>query len=275
MKRKLNLKHPTLFSEKLMWLKLYSDHEFMSQCSDKVLIKELLIKNGFERYVIKNLAVYEQAKDIDFKALPQQFAMKTNHGYATNIICFNKDELDQKKARQKMARFMRKDYSIAASGAEIQYRNIKRKILVEPLLLENGELPDDLKVYCINGEPVATMVCQNRDAETGKATKYLVDPAWNLLRINSDGKKAPPDFKLVPPPNLSELYQLARALSTGIPFVRVDFYILNNVLYFGELTFTPSAGVSKNLNEVDRAWGERLVLPEKDAKYLDTWIKVK
>ena len=44
------------------------------------------------------------------------------------------------------------------------------------------------------------------------------------------------------PKNLNKMFRFASILSKNIPFVRVDFYEVNGKLYFGELTFYPSAG---------------------------------
>ena len=41
------------------------------------------------------------------------------------------------------------------------------------------------------------------------------------------------------------MIELATKLSKNIPFVRVDFYEVNNKIYFGELTFFPASGMSE------------------------------
>ena len=41
------------------------------------------------------------------------------------------------------------------------------------------------------------------------------------------------------------MLDLSRILSKGIPFLRTDFYIINDRIYFGELTFFPASGMSK------------------------------
>ena len=48
------------------------------------------------------------------------------------------------------------------------------------------------------------------------------------------------------------MIEFAEKLSKDIPFVRVDFYEINNKVYFGELTFYPAAGMETfipNLND--------------------------
>ena len=44
---------------------------------------------------------------------------------------------------------------------------------------------------------------------------------------------------------------LAEKLSSQFPFVRVDFYYVNNKIYFGELTLTPNNGM-ESINPIER-----------------------
>ena len=44
------------------------------------------------------------------------------------------------------------------------------------------------------------------------------------------------------PQNYALMQELASTLSTGQPFLRVDFYEVNSKVYFGELTFFPTSG---------------------------------
>ncbi len=41
------------------------------------------------------------------------------------------------------------------------------------------------------------------------------------------------------------MLHLSEILSKDIPFLRVDFYTVDNKVYFGELTFFPASGMSK------------------------------
>ena len=51
--------------------------------------------------------------------------------------------------------------------------------------------------------------------------------------------------KIIKPKKFDEMIDLSRKLSSSIPHVRVDFYIINGKVYFGELTFFDSAGLEK------------------------------
>ena len=66
------------------------------------------------------------------------------------------------------------------------------------------------------------------------------------------------------PENLDEMLELARVLAKDIPFVRVDFYIVDGQIYFGEITFFPASGFNPFTPEKwDRIFGDWIQLPEK------------
>ena len=58
------------------------------------------------------------------------------------------------------------------------------------------------------------------------------------------------------PEGLDEAFQAADDLSRGFPFVRVDLYLTDKGLRFGEMTFTPAAALdNKRLPETDLMFG--------------------
>lgn len=120
----------------------------------------------------------------------------------------------------------------------------------------------DFKFFCFNGIAESVMVCTGR--ETGHTKFYFFDKAWNLKKYNICGKEAPDDFTLPKPDCIDEMFAIAERLGQGIPFVRVDLYCIDGLVYFGEMTFYPASGFDANLlQESDLRWGKMLILPEK------------
>lgn len=120
--------------------------------------------------------------------------------------------------------------------------------------------PEDYKVYCFQGEPKFILVCIGRE-KAGHPQFLFFDPEWNLCRINKDSKNAPEGFKMEKPKCLKKLLDCARKLSQPFPFVRADFYIFGEKVYFGELTFTPCGGMDPNrLPETNQMMGQLLDL---------------
>ncbi len=64
------------------------------------------------------------------------------------------------------------------------------------------------------------------------------------------------------PSEIDDILRLSNSLSMNIPFVRSDFYMVNRIIYFGELTFFPTSGYRAFIpNSFDREIGEWLSLP--------------
>lgn len=66
------------------------------------------------------------------------------------------------------------------------------------------------------------------------------------------------------PKCLEEMIQYAARLSMGIPFVRVDFFVIDEHVYFSEFTFTPGAGYGLfSPIEWEKKIGDWIILPDK------------
>ena len=66
------------------------------------------------------------------------------------------------------------------------------------------------------------------------------------------------------PEKLDSMISYAECLARPFPNVRVDFYLVGDRVYFGELTFSTSGNILYNYNDkVLKEWGDELVLPEK------------
>ena len=118
----------------------------------------------------------------------------------------------------------------------------------------------------MNGKCVTVMICKDR--VIGERARYFfLDREWNLLPYTQEALDSPNEY--IPKPEKAfEAMQMAEKLAKDFPFVRVDFYIVNNQIYFGELTFTPAAGMDVELmltppgenKDVDTILGEKLAL---------------
>ena len=215
---------------------------------------------GEAQLLNKLIGYYERVEDIPWDELPDKFALKLNTGCACNIICSDKSKLDIELTKQTIRKWLKGNYWLEYS--EMQYKGVKKYILVEEYLGdEEGNLPLDYKFYCLNGESKFVMVCADR--EIGKTAKfYYFDKNWNMMPYTQDALDEP--NKVIPKPEMiDEAFACAERLSKEFPFVRVDLYIVGKKIYFGELTFTPSAGMDEErLPTTDLILGEMLKLPK-------------
>ena len=88
---KLNLQNPTTFNEKLTWLKLYEwpNNPKAIQCADKYAVRSYIESVGKGEILNDLIGVWDSAKKIDWNSLPNQFALKCNHGCGYNCITPN------------------------------------------------------------------------------------------------------------------------------------------------------------------------------------------
>lgn len=259
--KKLRLKQPITFNEKLQWLKLYDRRKIYQTCADKLQVRDYVAQKLGEEYLIPMLGCWEWAEDIDFDALPEQFVLKCNHNSGLGMcICKDKSKLDIEKVRKELQTGLRQDYYYHLR--EWSYKDLPRRILAEAFLTDGSGNLADYKIHVFNGEPRFILVCADRFAGSG-LTEDFYTPAWEHMDIRRPGipnaKKAQPR-----PALLEEMLACAKKLCEGLPFVRADFYVCNDRIYFGEMTFYPAGGVTPfDPPQWDETFGSWLQLPEK------------
>lgn len=256
----LNLENPRSFNEKLQWLKLYDRNPIYTNMVDKVEAKKLVASIIGEEYIIPTIAVYNGVDEIDWDALPERFVMKCTHDSGGIVICKNKSELDRHQAVQTMIKGLNRRYFW--QNREWPYKNVRPRIIVEEFMEDKktGELRD-YKFFCFDGIVKALFVASERQKK-GEETKFdFFDHEYNHLPIINGH----PNALLVPekPSRFEDMKELASKLSKGFPHLRVDFYEMDDKIYFGELTFSHWSGIVPfEPVEWDYKFGEWLHLPE-------------
>lgn len=258
--KRLDLSNPDTFSEKLIWLNLFWKHPLKTECGDKYTMRMYVEKLGYGDVLPQLLGVYNCASEIDFNTLPQKFVLKCTHGCGCNIICTNKDELNQEMARQQLDAWLKIDYS--KSAGELHYAAMTPRIICEEFLDDlAGKQPTDFKVFCLNGKANCVFVATDRDAH-GHTDKYdFYDLEWNKLPYYKSSLNAGRDY--AKPASFDEIIKVAEILSKPFPFVRMDFYNIKGKAILGEMTFTPSGCMSNDFTDLaQQTFGSLLVLPE-------------
>lgn len=256
--KKLNLKEPKTFNEKLQWLKLYNRKPEYTVMVDKVKAKEYVAKLIGEEHIIPTLGVWDSPEEIDFDALPDQFVLKCNHNSGMGMfICRDKSKLDVSKVKRELKKGLKQDYYM--TNREWPYKNVPRKIMAEKYMVdESGVELKDYKIFSFNGEPKLIEV------DFGRFTHHkrnIYNTNWEQIALEITYPKD--DKHLIKrPQSLERMLELSSKLSNKIPFVRTDFYIINGRIYFGELTFFHGSGTERfTPNEWDERLGELIVLP--------------
>ena len=260
--RKIDLKNPKEFNEKLNWVKLYDRKEIYSTLVDKCEAKKYVSNIIGEEYIIPTLGVYNNFEEINFDKLPQKFVIKTTHDCGGIVVCKDKSKLDIKQAKKKINKHLK--YNYFYNGREWPYKNVKPRIIIEEYIEDNktNELRD-YKVYSFNGESDYLMLCFDRFKDN---TKFMYfDRNWNMIKeFSTDGMKYGDKMKVERPENLDKMFEFSDKLTKGYHFIRVDWYEADGKLYFGELTLFPGAAFDNKRPEILRKYlDEKLILPKK------------
>jgi len=234
----LNLQNPQTFSEKLNWYKLNGRDPLMATCADKYAVREYVASKGYADTLNELYGVYDTVSDIDLSKLPDQFVLKAAQGSHMNIIVKDKKDVCWWQAKMMMRSWLHQN--IYWSGREWVYKDIPRKIIAEKYLEDDSGELRDYKFFCYHGEPVYLQYDVGRFS--GKPHRNYYDMDFNLLAIE-DGT---PNYPLNEPPVAPELFKQMRKMAADLAVVfqqaRVDLYVVNGKIYFGEMTFFDGGG---------------------------------
>ena len=261
--KKLNLKNPTTFNEKLQWIKLYDRKKEYIRYVDKYAVREYISNTIGEDYLIPLLGVWDRAEDIDFSSLPNQFVLKCTHDSGSVVFCKDKTTFNTEKAIESLNKHLHKSGYI--HGREWPYKHVPRKIIAEKYMVdESGTELKDYKVLCFNGIPKLIELHRGR---YGAHTQDFYDVNWERTKITQAGLSMA-ENTYPKPEAFNDMIQFSQKLSQGIPHVRVDWYSINGKLFFGELTFFDASGFDAFDNpDDDLLLGSWISLPDrKDQK---------
>lgn len=236
----LDLENPQTLGEKLNWYKLNGRIPLMQQCADKVAMRDYVTEKGYSDCLNDIHAVYSRVKDIDIDALPDKFALKAAHGSHMNIIVTDKSKENWKKHKLMMGTWLRQN--IAWGGREWVYKDMPRRIIAEKYLEDaSGELRD-YKFFCFNGKP--TYMQYDSGRYHGKHLRNYYDMDMKFIPVRDDV----PSDETNKPEISTEIFEKMKIMATDLaePFqhVRVDFYLVNDKIYIGELTFFHNGGIT-------------------------------
>lgn len=238
--RRLNLNNPKSYNEKLQWLKIHDRKPEYTQMVDKAGVKDYIAKTIGEQYVIPTLGIWKHFDDIDFTTLPEKFVLKCTHDSGGLVICKDKKTLDKVSAKKKIEKCLKKNYFYGTR--EWPYKDVKPRIIAEPLLEQaNGEEICDYKVMCFNGKAKLIELHMNRHSDHHTQDFYGVN--WQKTEISQGkGYGGCSDIEVSKPSCLNEMLRLSETLTKDMAHCRVDWYVVNGHLYFGELTFFDGSG---------------------------------
>ncbi len=255
---RLEFSEPRVFNHKIIWLKMHYRHPLARTLADKLAVKMFAEGIIGQRVIIPTLKVFRRGEPIDFSELPDQFMAKATHGSGWSVIVRDKNSLDQKTVVKRLQRWLSLNYY--SLSREHQYRDIPPAIIVEPLLESvAGRGLMDFKFFCFHGEPRLVQVDVDRFINHAR---NFYDMSWSPLDFSLLYPQAAEPVRK--PACFDEMVAIARRLSSGFPFLRVDLYEHDGKPLLGELTLHPEGGFGPiTPSGWDRRLGDMLRLPDR------------
>lgn len=237
--KSIDYENPCTYNEKIQLYKLYYRKKILTQLTDKLRVRDYIAEILGKDHLVPLIGHYKKVDEIRKKDLPDRFILKTNHGSGWYIICRDKNNFDWGDAKLKLNYWLSQNYYYL--WREWNYKNIEPQILIEELMIGNDQqIPTDFKIHCFNGQPKMVECHVNRFSQ--HETIYL-DMDWQRLPFH---KSFPAYEQMIQKPaNFDKAVDIAIKLSGDFPYIRVDFYLVEESIYLGELTFYPGAGFSK------------------------------
>lgn len=201
-----------------------------------ILVDKLLVKNKVSNipdlHVAKVLEIYKNTSEINIDNLPDKFVIKVNHWSGDSLVVNKKEIKNIKEFKEKLANlFDDKLNKVYTNSHEYLYRFIRPQLFIEEFLnIDNIEY----KLHIIHGKVIWIYI---KNFETNKTNIYTKD--WKELDIDANYNKE--RFKFNKPNNLNKIIDIAELLAVkfNIDYARIDFYIVEKKIYFGEFTMTP------------------------------------
>ena len=229
--------------------------------ADKWLVREYVRELVGDEILTKTFGSYQVFPEARPEGIPRNFAVKANHGSGGVVlvwegaprgskITFNElqpwakfllhpDDLVWDDLKDYFGHLLEQTYYWSPGRLpEWGYKNIERRVFFEEFLAAGSKSPaEDFKFFTVGGE---CRLIQHDIERYSQHKRNLYDPGWNLVGSADAVENYSP--AAIKPETLKWAIDVAAKLSAGTDFLRVDLYLWNDRIVFGELTNYPDAG---------------------------------
>lgn len=248
-----NTNSPTTFSEKLIIRILFDQDPFYEIYAVKHLAKKYIRSLKIPNLKFANdLKVLVEIQESDFADLPNLFVIKSSFGSGLNKIIYNKSDIDIKSVCNLFNSRVKK----IKNGQNRRY--LSNVIIFEEFIgtsIQN--VPDDYKFHCFNSKNGKFDCLIQIDTDRYSDHRQTIfDADFRPLDMHFYGKVK---HEIIPekPKGLDVMLSIAKRLSVGFDYVRIDLFHTENGIYFGEITPFHQGGLAPILpKDWDRKVGD-------------------
>lgn len=237
-----DLLYPSTFNEKILYSMINPiNTELITQLADKLKAREYVEKIN-QMILTEVYGVFDHVDDIDISSFPEKFILKCNHDTGSSIICTNKNNFDIEKAKLKLSLHLK--MNMYYKTREWQYKKITPFVFCEEYIdrhcmMYSGVTPDIFRFHCFDSDALYIEV-EFIDGENNHYTN-IYDDGWNIQDVRLNGRPNTPS-EIPKPDKFDEAILVAKSLSNGLDYCRIDLYLTSTKIYFSEFTFSPNNG---------------------------------
>lgn len=243
-----NFKKPQTFNEKVLRRIAHDKNPIFSELADKYAVREFIQESIGPDVLIP--LVFDTKNPQDLLKIEDWSGkvMKPNHA-AGLIKIFDKNisTEEKKKHIKDMHKWLEVDYS--KQSDEWHYSLIEPRILVEKKITPHNEIPRDYKFHCFRQKDGSiNYVLQLVDGRFGKESRaYYLNSLDNCAYHHGGGNHHLSDVETA---NINKIFDFNnKIMGENFTYLRIDWYLIEGAIYFGEITCTPGAGVSNEFGE--------------------------
>ncbi|MBR9843987.1 MAG: hypothetical protein GYB25_12565 [Rhodobacteraceae bacterium] len=219
--------NPTLYSERLRGQFLTHPNPLLSIAADKIAMRAYCDLFDLPIRPPRLLATFDNPTDLIPAELPETCMIKISDGCKMNLLHAPGMPVTPFAYR----RFLRQKWHIDhwRRHAELHYRDIPKRILVEEALLPVSAIREPM-IFCAMGEPYLMIEETHRTALQDRLAP---------LEVTRQGRQSAPLSTYGTKPEIDAMLQTARLLSENLSHCRIDFMRIDTRLYLSEITISP------------------------------------
>ena len=205
---------------------------------------------------------WENIKDLerDWCKLPERFVLKSNLMANSSGVLIIKEKSKIKFSEiKKEVRGWLKQWNTLLNSWDWHFYNSTPKILAEKYMEDDSGELRDYKFFCFDGNVPYFRVDYGRSKQH-HATFF--NSKFEEVDISVPDFPKENDVTITLPNNIEEMYNIAKSLSKGFPFIRIDFFSCNNKWYLSEFTFAPGGGTTHYPAAFNKELGDMFHLPK-------------
>ncbi len=232
-----NLTSPQTFTDKVQARKLYDRNPLLPHFVDKAAAKVLIAERVGGQYIIPTLWVGTDLASVNWPEISLPAVIKPTHASGAGRFLYGEADVDRLLRDNPSAEWLAINH--ASYNREWAYSQLEPRILIESMLLVDGRVPWDYRLFTFGGK-VSHIEIDIRENGRGYSCNYT--PDWQKLPFYDRDYLSLYPGEVARPPRLDEMIHVAETVAHDIDFVRVDLYASAEWVRVGELTFYPGGG---------------------------------